>query len=162
MSTRTKIEIFGDKALMARLDRLPDTLRKRVLRPAVTAAGRPVRQAAKANVPIRFGFLKKAIDVKAKSYKTTAVAIVGPRSDMSTTGTNLFGQPIRVSPSLYAHLVEGGVRPHAMPWGPGGKGRWMHPGNAPKRFLERAWESQLATAQAKLNQKIAEGLEKHA
>lgn len=156
------IHIIGDKDLIKRLEFLTPSIRKKVLRPAVTAASRPIRQAAKASVPVRFGALKKSIDLKAKSYKETAVAIVGPKTGQSATGVNLFGQSGRIVPTQYAHLVEKGTKPHVIRTGRGRKVIWMHPGSPPTRFMQKALSSQATHASGILNRKIAEGIEKYA
>jgi HK97 gp10 family phage protein len=153
------IRIVGDKALLKRLDRIAPAIRKKILRPAVTKAARPIRQAIKARAPVDAGHLKKSIDLKAKSYRHTAVAIVGPRSDMGFARTNLWGQGINSKPNLYSHLVEGGVQPHVIMTGRNRKVMWMHPGSPPKRFLRSAVMATQARAVQILNQEIRRGLE---
>ncbi len=145
-TSRLNVTLQGLNALQARLDRLEPALRKRILRPAVTAAARPVRQAAKQGAPVRFGWLKRSLDMKAVSYKETAVAVVGPRSRTQfvryeKTAT---GRLIKVVPANYAHLVEFGT---------------THSRSNP--FLQRAWDAQVTAASSKLDEKIREGLERH-
>lgn len=161
-SDAIRANVRGEKRLLDRLERLKLATQKRILRPAVTAAARPIRQAAKANVPVQLGLLKRSLIVKTITYPQTAVAIVGPQTKLNATRVNLFGRTVLTRPTKYAHLVEGGTRPHLIRLGRGGKVQWMHPGTPPRRFLQRAAENQMATAQAKLNQKIREGLEKYA
>lgn len=190
MSGNIKATILGDKALQARLEGLKRGVRNKILRPAVSAAARPLRQTAKSNVPVRSGALKKAIDMKIKSGRQTVFGVVGPRSNpkVETTYTEPGRTKARkVVPNFYAHLVEGGTRPHAV--GRGSRlqnlraamkaarrgdtkranraathrqtGR-MHPGTPAVRFLARAFASELGTMRGIMENKVREGLEKHA
>lgn len=156
MSGLRDISIVGEKALIKRLERLAPALRKKIMRPAVTKAARPIRQAMKARAPVAAGHLKKSIDLKAKSYRHVAVAIVGPRSDLGFTRTNLYGRTINSKPNLYAHLAEGGTKPHMI-----SKKRpvWMHPGSPPKRFLRAAMMATHVRSLQILNQELKRGLE---
>lgn len=186
MSSGINIRIDGDKALMGRLDALKRGARNKILRPAISAAVRPVRQAAKANVPKRSGLLKKTIDAKIKSGEDTVFGVVGPRSN--PRDSQLYVEKgrkkaRRIVPLYYAHLVESGARPHAIGRGSrlqrgtrrsartgkiiavarkmvqtGG----MHPGMAGTHFMQRAWQSTAQQARSTIERKVAEGLEKHA
>lgn len=156
------VKVTGDKELIARLLELEPKVRNRVLRPAVTAAARPIRAAAKASVPVRFGALKKSIDLKVKTYRKGVSAIIGPRSDVSYTHTDMFGRQTTVKPSKYAHLVEGGAKPHVIRMGKNNKVVWLHSGTKATRFMENSIESQGAIAMSIMNKKIEEGIIKYA
>lgn len=189
MSINIKAAILGDKALQVRLEGLKRGVRNKILRPAVSAAARPLRQTAKANVPVRSGALRKAIDMKIKSGRQTVFGVVGPRSRPQVL--MMYAEPGRrtarkVVPNFYAHLVEGGTRPHAV--GKGSKLRkrgtiakasrravlrgvraesyeqrgGMHPGTPAVRFLARAFASNLSAMRGVMESKVREGLEKHA
>jgi HK97 gp10 family phage protein len=99
------------------LEGLKKSLANKILRKAVTQAGRVVRDAVKANaVNIKkHGYLAKSIGIKVKVYKDTAIAVVGPRSKWSkVTGVRTRGkhkgEPITYKPSYTAHLVEKGTK----------------------------------------------------
>lgn len=99
------------------LDGLKRTLVGKILRKAVTQAGRVVREAVKNNATTikKHGYLAKSIGIKVKVYKDSAVAIVGPRSKWTKTeGVRTRGkhkgEPITFRPSYTAHLVEKGTK----------------------------------------------------
>jgi hypothetical protein len=91
--------------------------------------------------------LKKAVFQRIKSYRGGAyvLAVVGARAKKDpATGRN---------PAKYAHLVEGGTRPHRIPKLPGKRLKFdaggaliiraavAHPGGAAQRPLERAYRT---------------------
>ena len=109
-----RIEMTGVKELVAELDKLDRKMRRKGIRRAVTAAARPLRAAYRARVPVKHGALRKAIDVKVKSYRggSRIIAIVGARSDYEITVTDRFGNARRIVPNKYAHLIEFGSKAH--------------------------------------------------
>jgi HK97 gp10 family phage protein len=102
---------------LAPLEGLKRTLVGKILRKAVTQAGRVVRDAVKQNATTikKHGYLAKSIGIKVKVYGDSAVAIVGPRSKWNkvvgvrTRGKHK-GEPINYRPSYTAHLVEKGTK----------------------------------------------------
>lgn len=160
------MKLTGDKALARYLQTLPRGVRNKILRPAMAAAARPVRQAAKANArgSIAAGSrqLEKSIDVKVKSTKRGAYAVIGPRSDKTGERVNLFGVTMSHRPSKISHLVESGAKPHVIMIGRGRKTPWQHPGTPATKFMERAWNSTSSQAMRIIQAKIQEGIAKHA
>ena len=95
------IKINGMADLERKLKALgSETIAKRVLRKAIRAGVKPILSAARANVPVESGALKKSLANKVKVNKSAAYGLVGPATDY--VGEN--GQ----RPSKYAHLVEYG------------------------------------------------------
>jgi HK97 gp10 family phage protein len=95
-----------------------------VLRKAQKEASKATYQAAKSNAQSvkKYGYSAKAVWIKQKTYKTTVVTIVGPRSKMVyekgvyTRGKHK-GEARRFRPSFYAHLLEkGSKRSKAKPY----------------------------------------------
>lgn len=112
-----RITITGDKALIDNLRAMGRAARAKAIRPAVTAAAKPMQAAMVLHAPYRTGALKRSIDTKVKTYKDAVVAIIGPRWDQievqtfrSIFQTSLTNATVRrVQPGRYAHLVEGGT-----------------------------------------------------
>lgn len=132
---------------------LVDKIQKQILLRAVTRASTPIRKAAKATAPVRTGALKKSMSTKAKRgrNKNVAFAIIGPRkSFMEVHGTisrgPKKGNPRRVVPRYYAHLVERGHR------GP-------HPAGA-KPFLTNAASSAMPKALTVMKEVVGIGIQK--
>lgn len=105
------------KVDLSPLEGLSRTLVGKILRKATREAAKIVKEAVKAGADAAklYGFLAKSISVKIKTYKGTAVAVVGPRSKfVKTQGTytrgKRKGEPKVVRPSYYAHLVERGSK----------------------------------------------------
>lgn len=155
-----KITLTNEKQFRKRLEALAPKLRKKIERSAITAAIRPIRQAAKANVPTRTGSLKKWIDTKVKTFRSGVVAgIVGPRRGQKIAARNYWGKTIVISPSKYASLVEAGSKPHVIRRKDGqGNWAWSHPGSPATRFMSKAVSSTASKAQAILVSKIREGV----
>ena len=99
-----------------KLRTLGDAVARKMLGVAVKAAAPPVEAAVKGHAPERYGFLKKAIGNKVKKYKTTAVVVIGPKSNKKYKikgKKRKKGEP-KVEPKIarpakYAHLVERGT-----------------------------------------------------
>jgi hypothetical protein len=156
----------GTKALLAELDKLDARVRKRGIRRAVTAAARPVRAAYQGNVPVLFGWLRYAIDLKVKTYRETAVAVVGARSDVSAQVPSGFGGTRTERPSKYAAIIELGAKPHLIPAGRHfGTGleagsKIQHPGIYGRNPLRKALESTRDEVERILIDKLTETVER--
>lgn len=151
------IKITGDKELMRALDQLEASVRKKALRRAVTAAVRPIRTAAKQRTPKRYGWLRKAMDSKIKSYKSGTVAgIIGARSDMEATITDRFGKTARIRPVKYLHLVEFGTSAHEIKMG---RATMQHPGSRGYAMLRSAFDAHAPTAMQIIETKIREAID---
>lgn len=131
------------RPLLRALDGLDKRLRKKGLRAAVFAASKPVLDQAKAGAKRvqETGNLWKSLGRKAKVYPSgVAVAVVGPRTNFRFQ----YSLPGRLKPvtrwaAKYAHLVEGGARPHAVGRGSSLRRRSQsgraHPGARAQPFL---------------------------
>lgn len=134
------VVLEGNVKLQRELKRLPDVVRRRILRPAVKRALSPITKDAKRRAPVRTGQLKRSIGNVVRTYKRSGIVWggVGPR-----TGFKVFidGEP--VDPVHYAHLVELGT--HGEPG---------HP------FLRPALDANRARALAIVADGIRTGLDK--
>ena len=138
------IELEGFDELQRKLDGLPAKVVKKVVRPAVTKAGRIVRKQMKADAPVEFGVLKKAFGSKVKTYSSgNIVAIVGARAEIVGQVTLPSGHTQKRVPANYAHLVELGT---------------SH--SAANPFMRRAYEKTSGTVENKLLTEMRDGIEK--
>lgn len=178
MAWKIKGELQGLKEAAKALEGLKRGVRNKVLRRAVTAAARILAKAAKAAVTMRrSGQLKRSMGSVVRTYAKAVVGIVGPREDFKTTWNK---QP--VDPAKYAHLVEEGVRPHALGKGSSLKDKYsydrktrrrllvnkanqhgrMHPGFEGRHFLKKAFDASQGAAAAKATELIADGIQQEA
>ena len=162
LAGRFKILDDPDKRLLA----LGRTLRNRILRKAVRAGAKPVRQAAKRLAPKLTGATAASLTVRISTHKRTGTvyAVVGPqrRYQFKRKGkVRSVGTPTKI-----AHLILFGTRPHSLKSGDSlgrtrvskrtGKavitpfrqtGR-RHPGAKANPFLQRAWAEEMGPALA--------------
>lgn len=115
----TQLTLTGFKQLDRALKVLPDKVQTRVLKKSVKATGKPVVKAARAKVPRRHGFLRKAIGSILKTFKDegNTVLIIGARSPGKDVGKEGGGpfvyrdkDGVKHVPANYAHLVELGTK----------------------------------------------------
>lgn len=160
-----RAEIDGVRETVANLMGLPQALRNRVLRPAVTKASRRVAKAAKASRglansawfygPVTVGLLRRSIIHKVKTYSRnggTIVGVIGPQTGLRMqVGTRRrqgkksnVGDPIYYDPAKIAHLVE---------FGHGGP----HPAPA-HRFMETGYKATRAENQKEFAADVESGL----
>ncbi len=107
------------------------------------------------------GQLWRSIGFVVKTYKggVITVGIVGARGGF---GITFHGKPR--DPVYYAHLVEGGTKPHAL--GKGSSRRKskqhgnMHPGTKPRPFLRPAWDATESEVQDVITAEMQRGIEK--
>ncbi len=154
-----KAQLTGLEDVKRRLGKVKAGVARKLTRQAVTKGTKLVLNAAKGLVPVGpTGLLKKSLGSVIKTYSSGAVVgIVGPRTGFTKTGRGkktrrketALGAKFRaagVRPTLYAHLVEFGTRPHAI-----GKGSLVrkgiqrgrgHPGSKAQPFLGPAWTGQ--------------------
>jgi HK97 gp10 family phage protein len=153
----------------------PADMKKKGLRAAVTTAGRVVIKAARKNMPVETGLLKKSIGQRTKVYKReeVGVSVIGPRSDFKTKiRDTLTGKKKKRRPSKYLHLLEYGTRPHIIRDVFVGGDRFagqqrfvpviQHPGIRPKRPLTRAWTGTLLEQQRVIQKTLFETMKKTA
>lgn len=126
MGFNVKARVDGIADLMAQLDGLKKSVRNKILRKAVSNAGKTLLWAARARVAgfKRTGLLYKSLGRKVKVYPSGAVVaivgarkgfkqIIGVRKRDSRPGTKYpkaAGDPIYADPTKYLHLVELGTK----------------------------------------------------
>lgn len=169
MAAFVKAQLTGMEPILRRLGGMARAVRSRIGRAAVSKGSQPVLKTAQALAPVgETGLLRKALGRKVKIYRQTgaAVAIVGPRTGFQTTrkgrvitalGRKL--QAAGVKPHLYAHLVEGGTKPHLIHLG-----RMVihHPGAKPQPFMGPAWQSTRGIAEQLIVNEVLDQLAKEA
>lgn len=165
MAFAIRARIEGVEALQAILKNLTPATQRKVLRPALNVEGTKILQAAKRNVPVKTKLLRKSLGKKTKTYKDgTIIVIVGPRHGFKQTVKGRTQNPTK-----YAHLVEGGAKPHFLYFvdapssGPGKKRklvRLMHPGAPAQRPLKRAADSALVGAAQRMATRMGQEMEK--
>ena len=144
--SRSTINVKGLSELQAFMDQLPAKLQNNVMRGALRAGIKPMKEMAVANCPIGdpsetnkrkynlyAGALRDSIRVSGridtKNNRVVARVVAGGKTK---SGANVF----------YAHMVEFGTRPHALSKG----GEVTHPGTAPRPFMRPAIDSQAQNA----------------
>jgi len=103
-----EVLLQGHKKLLRKLQRLPDAVQRRILRPAVNKALTPINRDAKRRAPKETGLLRRSIGKKVKVYKRTGVVwgAVGIRKGYKTQLPDGSWR----NPEMYAALVERGTR----------------------------------------------------
>jgi len=163
MVGRWKILDDPDKRLIG----LKRAMRNKILRKAVRAGSKPIRQAMKANAPKRTGSMGSSMSVRiATNKKTGAVyAVIGPRRRFQKKGVKG-----KVTPTKYAALVVGGTKPHAI-----GKGSTLgrkrgkrivahnqrgglHPGSKSNPFMQRSHASTRESSLSAMRKVIEDGI----
>lgn len=111
--------VNGAQEVQAQLLAYPAKVEQRVVRNALAAGARVVRDAAKAEAPVRSGKLRGSIRVSTKARKGQVTA--GVRVGNLKTGV------------FYAHMVLGGTKPHSIV---PRRGKGLRVGNVPRRRAE--------------------------
>jgi HK97 gp10 family phage protein len=126
---RIDIGIIGDKQLQDVWKNANDKQMLRALASGMTRIGAVVRSAARARVQKETGVLKRSIGVKSSKSKRRSAhyVVIGPRKEFLERGRR---------PVKYAHLVEGGTKPHGYKTRKG-----THPGAKAKPFLGPALDA---------------------
>lgn len=143
------MEIDGQKELKSAFKELDMAVRKRIMRAALKKAGDPIAREAEQNVKPLSPTIAGSIGVQMKSYRAGSFQAlkIGPTTDPLTFRTRerysvVAGKYLKVvhKPFKTAHLVEGGTKPHRIPFKKGSrKGRvWNHPGVAARPWLKPA------------------------
>ncbi len=142
MPRRRDLTLIGDRKLAKKFEKLASTAaRNRIVRRPLAAALTPISKAAKRNVPVRFGLLKKSIGKKVKAYPGGVWGGVGPRTGFRAVDED--GKT--VDPIKYAHLVEFGTSK-----------------TSPKPFLRPAFDATRSVAMRILRTGMAKNLIKEA
>lgn len=159
MGIKIKAQLAGADQLREILKDLRGSTQRKILRPALAKEGRIIAANAKSEVPVKTGLYRRAISRKSKTYGEAVVEIIGPRR-----GVEKMVNGKRKVAAWYAHLVEFGVRPHAV-----GKGSSLrkgvqvgkkHPGFPGRHPLTRSYKKSLAGAEARVAQAVKEGIER--
>ena len=118
-SAYIKLTLKNEQKLIDLLRDFETKVRQRIAAKALAAAAKPVVNEAKSRAPKRYGALRGSIASVIRKYPSgVVVAVIGPRRGWAgkqkrfAGKTGQKGQPIE--PANYAHLVEYGVRPHAI------------------------------------------------
>lgn len=161
LKIKTKVE--GLEALYKHMAGWKESHVRKVIRPAITKAGRLIAKTAKRLAPKETGLLRKSIASKVKTYKSgSVVAIIGPRIGFKREvtlkrvfriingRTVFFAKPkpeylkMMRNPIPYAHLVEYGTSK-----------------TAAKPFMRPAWDQNKEQIKSLLQREIWNGIQKH-
>lgn len=168
----------GFEATRKRMRDFTDDMAQKAARSAMQSAGTKIKDAMQAKIaslPFKEseGFLYDSIGVKVKTYYRRAggtfhaihVAIIGPRTDAVFTAS--FGTRAgRIAkPFKYAHLIDKGVRPHAIGKGStkrkGSQTGRIHPGFAPMPFVQPSLLAGSGAASAAFARSLALSLRRY-
>lgn len=111
--------VNGAQEVQTELLAYPAKVEQRVVRTALAAGARVVRDAAKAEAPVRSGKLRGSIRVSTRARKGQVTA--GVRVGNLKTGV------------FYSHMVLGGTKPHSIV---PRRGKGLRVGNVPRRRAE--------------------------
>ena len=177
MAVGFEFDIEGMKEITASLDKLGWKLEKKVIRGAVRSAMNPLVKRARETVPNLEGGLEASLGVKVKAYKRSGwmFGMVGPFSGKGNRRSHTpWGGSRMEIPYFYAHIVEGGSKPHTLKAGQQrvgaklgvkrlvGGGRIQHPGTKPTHFLKRAFRGTKAQVQQRFVEMLRKGIDREA
>jgi HK97 gp10 family phage protein len=146
------MRVDGDKRLIAKLQTMTAGRQRRVMRPALNAAAKPIVGSARSNAARDSGLMAKSIGhVTRTGKKGNIYTYVGPRTGFERfvmrDGFIVFSNPVK-----YAHLVEFGTAAHGISgsdfmFTPAGPRRSVqHPGAVSKPFLRPAFDANTSTS----------------
>jgi HK97 gp10 family phage protein len=84
---------------------LKQAMQNRIVRKAITTAGKPIVQTAKSQVVQRIGALKFALALKVKTKNNVSFGLIGAKSKYQKAKKGVFAWPVK-----YAHIVEKGSK----------------------------------------------------
>lgn len=152
MAEKFKAELRGTKELAKLLKKLPEKIRKKSLRAAISKASTPILKDAKRRVTKDSGLLKKALKRQIETKKKSGIvsAKIGPDKTVQgvvTVYKRKDGSEVKANrkPVRYAHLVEKGH---------GGKSA------KPKPFLFPAFEANKAKALSIMTEELRAAIKK--
>lgn len=145
----TNIKVTGLAELQKFLDEFPAKMEANVMRGALRAGAKPIKEAVLANIPVGptnernkrvykgyEGALRDSVRISGRiNNKKGQVSVsVKAGGKVRKTGADVF----------YAHMVEFGTRPHSL--AKDGKGQINHPGTLPRPFMRPAIDSESVSA----------------
>lgn len=186
-SAYLKLTIGNDQQLVNLLRDFEQNVREKIAGKALEKVMAPVAREARSRAPKRFGALRASIGTVIRKYPSRiVVAVTGPRRGWAGKQKKFAGKTgqkgFAIEPANYAHLVEYGVRPHAI--GKGSKldrvsrvrvgseeklvvtqqGTYQvgkkHPGARKIPFMRPAWDAHKANIPAALARIIGDAVKK--
>lgn len=181
-TVRLEWDAVAERDTLRALRGLSDRFRKAAVRNAVRKGARPMLRAAKRRAPVEYGFTKKSLGTRVKTFRDgNVVAVTGPRrgpkfvysaqrrpirlKDKSVVSITRY--QVKRVPANTAHLVEFGVAPHRLGEGVRrGRGAALrgrtneqagaeHPGMPARPFLRPAFAESRREAQAIVARELA-------
>jgi HK97 gp10 family phage protein len=108
----TKLQIVIDP--IPKIEGLKNAIKNKIVRKAITQAGKPILKTAKATALNRSGALKFSLALKTKTRNNYTYGIIGPKSHYQKMITKHVTWLARTSPiarpARYAHLIEKGTK----------------------------------------------------
>ena len=159
--------LSGGKELERQLARLGTKVEKKLKKQAVKAAAKPIVVSARGKGPRESGLLAESLGSFVKTYRSgTTVAIVGPRRKFRVRQkVEITGASKGREPANYAHLVEGGTKPHFMPKAVIGGvvlTAFQHPGTEAQPFMAPAFNQHKNRAFKIMADKLRKGIAREA
>lgn len=142
----------GGRELQEALNKLPAQIERNIVRSGIRQGANVIRDAARENVPVDSGDLKKSIRVSTRSRRGQV------RATVTAGGGDAF----------YAHMVEFGTKPHDIKARKGGVLSFggifaksiKHPGQAPQPFMRKAIDENTDKAIRAVGEQIRKRLTK--
>lgn len=164
-----KITVKGAQQLQKKLDALAKQGAKRAMRKATTAGATVLLRAAREEVPVHEGLLKKAQDKKVTTKNNVAAGIVGGNVAKMKADAEASGKPNRGAVARAVHAVVHGkgkdqfLRPANIDWLVN-NGHVTHEGQVvpPNPYLQRAAAAAMPEAERAYAAKLAAEIEKEA
>ncbi len=146
MAISMSMTLSGDRELAKMFATATDRELVKALRAGLVRGGAVVRKAMRQRAPVETGTLRRSLGQKAGRGRARQYVVIGPRRQFFERGRR---------PVKYAHLVEGGTRPHRYKTRKG-----QHPGARAKPFMRPAFEASRHQALLILRQAAASALSK--
>ena len=145
--------------MVSKMSKLSKDFAKKAPSSIVRAASKPIIKEMRKRAPVRFGYLKKSLGVRVKSYAKDGnkTAVIGARSK-TYKKTTKGGKVININPANYSHLVEFGTSRHSYR----SIFKKAHPGATPKPFMRPAWSASTPAARREMVNKATQLFEKYA
>lgn len=99
MPAAVDISLLGDKKLIRKLKRMEPAVQKRIMRKALRAGARPVRDESRRRAPILTGRLKKSIKIRALKRSRNKLGVLvqtGTRAELGIDPDDRYYYPAHV------------------------------------------------------------------